>query len=85
MFRYKSMLAVKGLEEKVLFQGVHNRLSGGSSVHAWKKDEKRECSVVFIGRDLDKMMLTPPGGREDLGRPLEHQAPPNAPCQSGSE
>ena len=54
MLRYKGMLAVKGPEEKLLFQGVHNLLSGGSRLLAWKKDEKSERRVVFIGRSLDQ-------------------------------
>jgi len=58
MFRYKGMLAVKGREEKFLFQGVHMLFSGGcEGGYKWKKDEKRECRFVFIGRNLDKKML----------------------------
>jgi len=58
MFRYKGMLAVKGKKEKFLFQGVHMLFSGGfEGGYKWKKDEKRECRFVFIGRNLDKTML----------------------------
>merc|ERR1712083_1048480 len=57
MFRYKGMLAVKGMEEKYLFQGVHMLFSGGFDEYEWKDDEKRECRFVFIGRNLDKKML----------------------------
>eukprot|EP00927_Polykrikos_kofoidii_P031341 TRINITY_DN2697_c0_g1_i2.p1 TRINITY_DN2697_c0_g1~~TRINITY_DN2697_c0_g1_i2.p1 ORF type:complete len:397 (+),score=78.31 TRINITY_DN2697_c0_g1_i2:68-1258(+) len=57
MFRYKGVLAVKGIQEKYLFQGVHMLFSGGFQDYKWKRDEKRECRFVFIGRNLDKEML----------------------------
>ena len=55
LFRYKGVLAVKGMDEKFVFQGVH-RLFGGDfskEIGLWKEGEKRECRFVFIGRDLD--------------------------------
>lgn len=60
LFRYKGVLAVKGMERKFVFQGVHMLFSGGFSqeVAAWKPNETRECRFVFIGRNLDKEMLT---------------------------
>jgi hypothetical protein len=57
MFRYKGMLAVKGKDEKFLFQGVHMLFNGGFQDYLWRKDEPRECRFVFIGRNLDKNML----------------------------
>mmetsp|Transcript_73869 Transcript_73869/g.102616 ORF Transcript_73869/g.102616 Transcript_73869/m.102616 type:complete len:398 (+) Transcript_73869:44-1237(+) len=58
MFRYKGMLAVKGMDTKYLFQGVHMLFNGGfSEDYTWKKDETRECRFVFIGRNLDKAYL----------------------------
>merc|ERR1712146_277715 len=59
LFRYKGVLAVEGMEKKFVFQGVHMLFSGGFSneVAPWKKDEKRECRFVFIGRNLDKKAL----------------------------
>ena len=55
LFRYKGVLAVKGMEEKFVFQGVHMLFGGDFSkeIGLWKEDEKRECRFVFIGRDLD--------------------------------
>jgi|TARA_B100001540_G_scaffold25983_1_gene21460 G3E family GTPase len=55
LFRYKGVLAVKGMEEKYVFQGVHMLFGGNFSkdIGLWKQDEKRECRFVFIGRDLD--------------------------------
>eukprot|EP00399_MALV-I-05_sp_L67-4_P000011 gene11-biopygen105 len=55
--RYKGVLAVKGSEEKLVFQGVHMVYSGGWPGIKWAKGEKRECRFVFIGRDLDKQAL----------------------------
>ncbi|CAE7814717.1 fabH, partial [Symbiodinium sp. CCMP2456] len=58
MFRYKGMLAVKGMDTKYLFQGVHMLFNGGfSEDYTWKEGETRECRFVFIGRNLDKALL----------------------------
>ena len=59
LFRYKGVLAVKGMEEKFVFQGVHMLFGGDFSkeIGLWKEDEKRECRFVFIGRDLDHNAL----------------------------
>ena len=59
LFRYKGVLAVKGMEEKYVFQGVHMLFGGNFSkdIGLWKKGEKRECRFVFIGRDLDHEAL----------------------------
>ena len=59
LFRYKGVLAVKGMKEKYVFQGVH-MLFGGDFSHEiglWGDDEVRECRFVFIGRDLDHEAL----------------------------
>ena len=55
LFRYKGVLAVKGMDQKFVFQGVHMLFGGGfsSDVAPWKEGETRECRFVFIGRDLD--------------------------------
>jgi len=58
MFRYKGVLAVKGMQKKFVFQGVHMIFTGGFSDDAeWKEGETRECRFVFIGRKLDKEAL----------------------------
>ena len=59
LFRYKGVLAVKGIDEKYVFQGVH-MLFGGEftrEIGLWKAGERRECRFVFIGRDLDHEAL----------------------------
>ena len=55
LFRYKGVLAVKGMDQKFVFQGVHMLFGGSFSeeIGLWKEDEKRECRFVFIGRNLD--------------------------------
>ena len=59
LFRYKGVLAVKGMETKFVFQGVHMLFAGGFNrdVAPWGADETPECRFVFIGRNLDKMNL----------------------------
>ena len=59
LFRYKGVLAVKGMDQKFVFQGVHMLFSGvfSEEVAPWRKGEKRECRFVFIGRDLDHEAL----------------------------
>ena len=55
LFRYKGVLAVKGTDDKFVFQGVHMLFAGNfsSEVAQWKEGETRECRFVFIGRNLD--------------------------------
>lgn len=56
LYRYKGLLAVKGKDEKFVFQGV-GMLFTGSFEGKWKKDEKRESRFVFIGKNLDAEFL----------------------------
>lgn len=59
LFRYKGVLAVKGMKHKFVFQGVHMLFSGDycEDIAPWKEGEKRECRFVFIGRNLNKKEL----------------------------
>ena len=59
LFRYKGVLAVKGVEQKFVFQGVHMLFGGDFSedIGLWKEGETRECRFVFIGRNLDHKAL----------------------------
>ncbi len=59
LFRYKGVLAVKGIDRKYVFQGVHMLFGGDFSddIGLWKEGETRECRFVFIGRDLDHEAL----------------------------
>mmetsp|Transcript_29650 Transcript_29650/g.74567 ORF Transcript_29650/g.74567 Transcript_29650/m.74567 type:complete len:136 (-) Transcript_29650:14-421(-) len=58
LFRYKGVLAVRGMKKKFVFQGVHMIFSGQfSDDNEWKDGEERTCKFVFIGRNLDKAAL----------------------------
>jgi len=59
LFRYKGVLAVRGMDEKFVFQGVHMLFDGDftEEIGLWKEGETRECRFVFIGRDLDHTEL----------------------------
>merc|ERR1711915_775449 len=52
LYRYKGVIAVKGKDEKFVFQGV-GMLFDGSFAGKWKAGEKRESRFVFIGKNLD--------------------------------
>jgi len=59
LFRYKGILACKGMDNKYIFQGVGMLFDGGFSADFfWQEGEPRECRFVFIGRNLDKEELT---------------------------
>ncbi|MCZ2104271.1 MAG: GTP-binding protein [Burkholderiales bacterium] len=53
MLRYKGVLAMKGTERKVIFQGVH-QMMGSDLGPAWGQDEPRQSRMVFIGIDLPR-------------------------------
>ncbi|KAL7558989.1 hypothetical protein ACA910_010869 [Epithemia clementina (nom. ined.)] len=57
LYRYKGVLAVKGMETKFVFQGVGMLFNGTFVKKKWKKDEKRESRFVFIGKNLDAEFL----------------------------
>jgi len=58
LYRYKGVLAVKGMDSKFVFQGVGMLFDGHfSDMHFWAPSEKRECRFVFIGKDLDRDAL----------------------------
>ena len=59
LFRYKGVLAVKGMDQKFVFQGVHMLFSEplAKRLHHGGKGEKRECRFVFIGKNLDEKAL----------------------------
>ncbi|GBG65451.1 hypothetical protein CBR_g51046 [Chara braunii] len=57
LYRMKGVLAIKGADERFVFQGVH-ALFEGSPDRPWGKDEKRTNRIVFIGKDLNNEELT---------------------------
>ncbi len=53
LYRYKGVIAVKGIDEKFIFQGVGMMFTGDFSDIKWKKGETRSSRFVFIGKNLD--------------------------------
>jgi len=53
LYRYKGVISVAGMDERYVFQGVHE-LFEGEFTTAWKEGEKRDSRFVFIGKDLDR-------------------------------
>ena len=56
LYRYKGVLAVKGMDQKFVFQGVGMLFTGGFE-GKWKKNETRISRFVFIGKNLDAEFL----------------------------
>ena len=57
LYRFKGVLSVKGMDQRFVFQGVH-MLFGGHFTEKWEADEVRENKFVFIGKNLDREMIT---------------------------
>merc|ERR1719266_78949 len=54
LYRYKGIIAVKGFQEKFIFQGVGMIFDGSFSEQKWSEPEgDRESVFVFIGKNLD--------------------------------
>ena len=56
LMRYKGILNIKGVERRIVFQGVH-MLMGNDLGVAWAADEVRESKMVFIGKNLPREAL----------------------------
>jgi G3E family GTPase len=56
LMRCKGILNIKGVEKRVIFQGVH-MLMGSDTGTAWKPGEKRDSKMVFIGRGMPQEVL----------------------------
>ena len=56
LLRYKGILHIKGMEKRVVFQGLHMLFSGYPD-RKWKEKETRLSELVFIGKDLNKEEL----------------------------
>ena len=57
MLRYKGVLAVRGEDRRLVFQGVH-RITGFDYGRDWAAGEARETTIVVIGRRLDQAAIT---------------------------
>jgi G3E family GTPase len=57
LLRYKGILYLKGINRRMLFQGVH-MMMGAEPGKAWQSSEKPNTRMVFIGRKLPKDIFT---------------------------
>ncbi|HXZ93485.1 MAG TPA: GTP-binding protein [Burkholderiales bacterium] len=53
LLRYKGVLWMKGNSQRVVFQGVH-MMMGGDLGKPWAKGEKKQSTMVFIGKKLPR-------------------------------
>ncbi|WP_248930882.1 GTP-binding protein [Paenibacillus hamazuiensis] len=52
-FRYKGALNIKGVKQRVVFQGIH-MLFDSTADREWKPGEAKRSEFVVIGRNLDE-------------------------------
>jgi G3E family GTPase len=57
LLRYKGVLYMKGVDRKVVFQGVH-QMMGSDLAGKWMPAEKKNSKMVFIGIELPKDLIT---------------------------
>jgi len=57
LLRYKGVLYMKGVDRKVVFQGVH-QMMGSDLAGKWMPIEKKNSKMVFIGIELPKDLIT---------------------------
>lgn len=56
IYRMKGLLSVQGMDERFVFQGVHD-IFQGSPDRPWQPNEARINKIVFIGKKLDAQEL----------------------------
>jgi G3E family GTPase len=52
-FRYKGVLNIQNVKQRVVFQGIH-MLFTSTADRDWKKNETKKSEFVIIGRNLDE-------------------------------
>jgi G3E family GTPase len=52
-FRYKGVLNIQNVKERVVFQGIH-MLFTSTADREWKQNETKKSEFVIIGRNLDE-------------------------------
>jgi G3E family GTPase len=57
LLRYKGVLYMKGVDRKVVFQGVH-QMMGSDLAMKWLPKEKKTSKMVFIGIELPQDLIT---------------------------
>ena len=53
LIRYKGLLNIHGMDERFVFQGVHEHFENRKD-RRWNKGEEKISQVVVIGKDLDQ-------------------------------
>ena len=56
LLRYKGVLYMKGVDRKVVFQGVH-QMMGSDLAAKWQPVEKKNSKMVFIGIELPQDLI----------------------------
>jgi G3E family GTPase len=56
LLRYKGIVALDGLDSRLVLQGVHMLMSSDAG-QPWSVNEPRTSKLVFIGRNLAAMHL----------------------------
>ncbi|XP_057473692.1 uncharacterized protein LOC130762069 isoform X2 [Actinidia eriantha] len=56
IYRMKGLLCIEGMDERFVFQGVHD-IFQGSPDRLWQPDELRVNKIVFIGKNLNAQEL----------------------------
>lgn len=56
IYRMKGLLSIDGMDERFVFQGVHD-IFQGSPDRPWNPEEERVNKIVFIGKNLDAQEL----------------------------
>ena len=57
LLRYKGVLYMKGVDRKVVFQGVH-QMMGSDLAAKWQPVEQKNSKMVFIGIELPQYLIT---------------------------
>ena len=65
LYRMKGILSIDGVDQRYVYHGVHMILSGNFT-EEWREGEERECKLVFIGKDLNKVRVWQQRGLSEL-------------------
>eukprot|EP00325_Prymnesiales_sp_UTEX-LB-985_P032405 CAMPEP_0174721616 /NCGR_PEP_ID=MMETSP1094-20130205/36717_1 /TAXON_ID=156173 /ORGANISM="Chrysochromulina brevifilum, Strain UTEX LB 985" /LENGTH=443 /DNA_ID=CAMNT_0015922339 /DNA_START=51 /DNA_END=1382 /DNA_ORIENTATION=+ len=57
IYRMKGVLAMAGIDQKFVYQGVHMQFKG-EFTEDWGASETRYNRLIFIGKNLDREMIT---------------------------
>ncbi|KAI3897705.1 hypothetical protein MKX03_005537, partial [Papaver bracteatum] len=71
IYRMKGLLSVGGMDERFVFQGVHD-IFQGSPDRLWGAEEQRINKIVFIGKNLDSQDLEK-GSADKKRQPQEYK------------